>query len=69
MKTAGSTGKTSRTLVLHGVFGALQSGLGLLQVIQGILTPEQYVMVAMVITGLHSAIGWKLRQVTTGPLQ
>ena len=69
MKTTGSSGKTSKTLLLHAVFGALQSALGLMQVIQGILSPESYVVVAMLITGAHSALGWKIRHMTTGPLQ
>jgi len=68
MKTNGSTGKTSKTLMLHAVFGAVQAGFGSLQIMQGFLSPEVYVVTATVITGLHSALGWYIRHMTTGPL-
>lgn len=69
MKLNGTTGKTSRTLIAHAVFGAAQAALGMLQILQGLMTPETYVVVVMAITGVHSAIGWWLRTKTTTPLQ
>lgn len=68
MRLKGSTGKLSKTLVANWIFGATQAALGMLQLIQGVLTPEQYIIVAMAITGTHAAVGNWIRTHTTGPL-
>lgn len=64
-----SHGGISKTLLANWLFGAAQAALGMMQIIQGILSPEQYVVVAMVITGIHSAAGHYIRTITTGPLE
>ena len=68
MKLKGSSGTISKTLIANWIFGATQAALGMLQLIQGVLTPEQYIIVAMAITGTHTAVGNWIRAHTTGPL-
>jgi uncharacterized membrane protein len=68
MAIKGTTGKTSRTILLHVIMGALQAGLGMGQLMQQMFTPEQYMVIFMILSGIHTGLGIYLRTITTEPL-
>ena len=58
----------SKTYRLHIAMGILQTILGSLTLIEGVLDPKMYAWLALALTLVHSFLGMWIRELTTGPV-